>query len=478
MRKIMKEYYLHIKTGMTMLIVCIALMFAACDVNEEIVSGISEDPNNPTDAPAQRLFVSGQVASMMLYEGDASWISNLFTQHLTGVARQPAQYYGYSISATDFNDTWSFSYSRAFTNLKLAKEKLLAGQENIGAVIDINRAMLSGQTTALWGDVPFTEAANDDIEDPVYDDQMQVYDSVLVLLDDAIQTLESGAGNLPAGYDIFSYQGDVERWLRAAYTLRARYKLHTGDLAGALADAEQGISDATINGSTGWGAGDLLALHGGNWQFDMNLLHSHINIDRPGDINASRSVAAAMTEPGGPRENAKTDEGTGRYLFYFTSDGELNLDDGGFFGPSAPFPLVTYAENELIRAEIHARNGDDQAALDALNNVRSYNQARFGGTYDDLVPADFAAGGDYADTSILQEVYDEMYLSLMGQIEVFNFARRVDYDELSPLLNPRAGANTIPQRFRYPQSELDANQNIPTPQPNLFAPTKANGGNS
>ena len=477
----MNEYYLYIKKGVMALVACTILIFAACDATEEIVSGISEDPNNPTDAPAQRLFVAGQVASLMVHEGDASWISNLFTQHLTGIARQPAQFYGYDIASTNFNGMWLFAYSRAFTNLKLADDKLLSGQENIDAVVNINRALLSGQTAALWGDVPYTEAANDEIENPVYDDQLSVYAAVIGLLDEAILTLEAGANDLPGGWDIFSYQGDAEKWLRAAYTLRARYKLHTGDLTGALADAEQGIRDGTIDANTGWGIGDLVALHGGNWQFDMNLLHSHINVDRPGDIDASGSVAVTMIEPGGTRENAKTNEGAGRYLFYFsdTDATGLNLADGGFFGASAPFPLITYAENELIRAEIYARNGNnDQAALDALNNVRAYNQARFGGTYADLVLADFQPGGAYANTTILQEVYDETYLSLMGQIEVYNFVRRVDYDALSPLLNPRSGASTIPQRYRYPQSELDANENIPSPQPNLFDPTRVNGGNS
>ncbi|MGD8426271.1 MAG: SusD/RagB family nutrient-binding outer membrane lipoprotein [Balneolaceae bacterium] len=471
--------YNHIfKRGMTSLLALMLVLLSACDVNEEIVSGIDEDPNNPTDAPAQKVFVAGQVASLMIYEGDADWISNLFTQHLTGVARQPSQYFGYSIAATDFDDMWRLAFSRAFTNLKLAQERLLDGQENIDAVIKINRAMLSGQITALWGDVPYTEAANDEVENPVYDDQMQVYSAVIGLLDEAIQTLGSGQSDLPNGWDIFSYGGDIERWLKAAYTLRARYKLHTGDLTGALADANQGIDDPTIDSNTGWAVGDLVALHGGNWQFDMNLLHSEINVDRPGDINASSSVAVAMMRPGGTRENAKTDEGSGRFLFFFTDEAtpDVNLSDGGFFGASAPFPLVTYAENELIRAEILARNGDEPGALEALNNVRSYNQSRFGGTYDALVPADFQGGGAYASTTVLQEVYDEEYLSLMGQIEVFNFVRRVGYDSLSPLLNPRSGASTIPQRFRYPQSELDANENIPSPQPGLFAKTEVNGG--
>jgi len=465
------------KNGMTILLAFTLTFLSACNVNEEVVSGISQDPNNPTEAPAQKLFVAGQVASLMVHEGDADWISNLFTQHITGVARQPAQYYGYSINATDFNDMWQFAYSRAFTNLKLARSKLLSGQENIDAVMKINQAMLVGQITALWGNVPYSQAADDAIENPVYDDQMQVYGAVIGLLDEAIQTLSSSSGNLPSGWDIFSYQGDVGRWLRAAYTLRARYKLHTGDLSGALADAEQGISNATINPNTGWATGDLLALHGGNWQFDMNLLHSEINVDRPGDINASSSVAVAMTRPGGTRENAKTDEGNGRFLFFFTNATTpgLNLSNNGFFGASAPFPLVTYAENELIRAEILARNGNENDALTALNNVRAYNQSRFGGTYDALSASDFQAGGIYENTTVLQEVYDEEYLSLMGQIEAFNFVRRVSYDTLSPLLNPRAGSSTIPQRFRYPQSELDANENIPSPQPGLFTKTEVNG---
>ena len=33
------------------------------------------------------------------------------------------------------------------------------------------------------------------------------------------------------------------------------------------------------------------------------------------------------------------------------------------------------------------------------------------------------------------------------------------------------GASDFPQRFLYPQSELDANENIPSPLPEFFAPT-------
>jgi hypothetical protein len=156
----------------------------------------------------------------------------------------------------------------------------------------------------------------------------------------------------------------------------------------------------------------------------------------------------------------------------------LNLAEGGLSGASPLLSLVTLVHFELIKAEIYARNGDEQAALVALNNVRIQNEARFGGNYEPITLADFGAGGIYNETSLLQEIYDEIYLNLMGQIEVYNFVRRVNYDELSPLLNPRAGASTIPQRFRYPQSELDSNENIPAPQPGLFAKTKVNGGNN
>jgi len=131
------------------------------------------------------------------------------------------------------------------------------------------------------------------------------------------------------------------------------------------------------------------------------------------------------------------------------------------FAMDASYPMITYAETQLIIAEAEIKvNNDTGAALDALNNVRDELASKFpGGQYDDYDLADFATPGD-----LLNEIYLEKYKSLTGQTEAFRDMNRLG----NPLgLTPIQG-NSFPQRFLYPQSEINSNPNVPDPLPGLF----------
>ena len=77
-----------------------------------------------------------------------------------------------------------------------------------------------------------------------------------------------------------------------------------------------------------------------------------------------------------------------------------------------------------MRAEASARLGEEAEALAALNRAREGNRRKHGCTYEALTPQDFLSG-DYAATSLLQEILDETYLAYIASIEAFNFVRRV-----------------------------------------------------
>ena len=100
--------------------------------------------------------------------------------------------------------------------------------------------------------------------------------------------------------------------------------------------------------------------------------------------------------------------------------------------------------------------------------------------YDDYTAADFAAGGMEnqdglsADDALLREILEERYITLFTQIEIFNDVRRT-LNETNVRVNvqPNTGSQ-LPQRFIYAQSEIDRNENIPRPLPNLFDATPVN----
>ena len=128
-------------------------------------------------------------------------------------------------------------------------------------------------------------------------------------------------------------------------------------------------------------------------------------------------------------------------------------------------------------AEVNARNNADLAAVDHLNAVRAILIAKYStGTYDDYVLTDFTPITGVADkgkgsvsANLMYEIIEEKYASLVGQIEAFNDVRRTDnLIGLTP-----KGANGIPQRFFYPQDELNANVNAPAAV-SLFIKTAVN----
>jgi hypothetical protein len=77
--------------------------------------------------------------------------------------------------------------------------------------------------------------------------------------------------------------------------------------------------------------------------------------------------------------------------------------------------------------------------------------------------ADFAPGGIAnpgsltAQQALLTEVLEERYITFIGQTEQFNDVRRTK----NFLGIPAVTGSKLPQRFLYPQSEINTNPNTP-----------------
>lgn len=441
-----------------------------CDsVTTSFTDGYSENPNNPTDAPGGKIFVAGQVGTITFLESHSARKASMFAQYFSGEDRQYGAIYAYNNTATDNDNGWILAYVSGLTNLRLARQKyqeLQVVPQNQVAATQIVEAMLMGQVAALFGDVPFSQATKyDSTSTPTYDSQAEVYDSIDELLDNAISAL-SGNTSVPVYDDITTLGEDASKWLKVAYTLKARYLMHRGNYEEALIAAQNGI-DANDSSE------DMMVLHGSLQGRNQNLYYNFAVVQRAGYLQANDSHADQMLENG---NNAKTDESARQAYFYSGGNNNrvLNTTDG-FAADVAPFPLVTYLENQLIIAEAEARKGTpagDQNAINALNNTRDYLDNKFGtDNYDALTLADFQAGGIYAGTSIQQHTFNWTYLGFISQIEGFNFLRRIDYqvDGLTPVTG-----SAFPERYVYPQNERDTNPNIPSPAPGLFDPTPMN----
>ena len=96
--------------------------------------------------------------------------------------------------------------------------------------------------------------------------------------------------------------------------------------------------------------------------------------------------------------------------------------------------------------------------------------------------ADFSAGGIEnnvlpniaQDRALLREILEERYVTFNGQIEGFNDLRRT-FKETDIRVNvPLNFGTQFPQRFIYPQFEIDINTSIPNPLPTIRDPTPIN----
>ena len=90
------------------------------------------------------------------------------------------------------------------------------------------------------GGVPYSEVGTQD--DPKFDTQKEVLAALSTLLDEAIADLGS-ASSRNESFDIY-FNGDKDKWIAAAYTLKARFALVQKNYSGALAAANNGIASA------------------------------------------------------------------------------------------------------------------------------------------------------------------------------------------------------------------------------------------
>ncbi|MEM9832650.1 MAG: SusD/RagB family nutrient-binding outer membrane lipoprotein [Bacteroidota bacterium] len=474
----------------------LTLLIFSLSACEGLVEDLNDDPNNPSDAPAGLIFTGVQLANATTHAGFTARMAAIWSGQMKGVDRQWSDFHVYNAGASNFTNMWDNIYYGTLRNSRIVLDKIEPqGVRVFAGITKVTQAHCIGNATSLWGDIPFSQAAQiEEFESPLFDNQMDIYTSLQNLLDEGIDDLESGIGVPASGTDIF-YNGDPDSWTAAAHTLKARFYLDTKQYDLALQAAENGI--ASFEGS-------MYLQHGTTNDVDLNMYWDFLGPSRGGDIAAADDQGEAylvtLLDPanGNYRGNAKTDE-TARFNYYYLGADEavntpdriepntLSLSTGStlnaFFAQDAPFPLITYQENILTLAETSVRVGDFDAALGYLNEYRAFlneggyidatYQAAFTLAYEPYVAEDFASGGMEnpdglsANDALLREIIEERYVTFYGQTIAWNDERRTRGSVVEIPITPNFGAN-LPWRFVYSQDEINGNPNVPNPVPGPF----------
>jgi len=458
---------------------------------KKFVEGYEKDPNGLLETNTKQIMQGVMLEQQFFLKDDGMRLAMLWLNQATGSDRQFVAFNNWNnVGNNQLNSPWAEVYT------VVGQARLMEGlADDIGnnqarGLAKLYRAWAGGMAAALWGDVPFSEAGLlDENPQPKYDAQADVFAQVQALLDDAITDLNDPVGDIYASKD-FYYGGDPAKWVNVAHALKARFYLFAGDYANAESEAQQGIASPDD---------DMVAPYEsytgsyGKWNPTFQFYWN-----RDGYMSAENSYGANLLM-GGLRDNAKTTELARAYYNYedqgWWNDADINLNvmisawfgDGinGKFG--GPMKLLSYGEMLLIQAEAEARLNGVAAALPIYNQYRQllagaydtggWEQLGLPFLYADYDEADFQAGGmENADNvselqAFLRELMEERYVYFTGSLNAFvDHSRTANDADVPSYMELKSGFSGNPLRFIYPQSEIDANPNVPSPAPSVNDP--------
>lgn len=420
-----------------------------------------------------------------------------YTQYFTGQG-------GTAAGATSISSSWRNIYLYALPNINTITKKAKASDSNhflgIGQVLT---AINLGLATDSWDAIPYLDASSG-IEDltPSFDSQESIYSNINSLLDEAITNLteENQSAFSPSNGDIV-YKGDIQKWIKLAYTLKARYTMHLSEVNNsapndALTYLEKGMNsnsddfqiffdEKNINP---WYSREVRNPETGNSHDKIgDQLISYMD----GSIYPFQSASISID----PRISVYADnqDGSGTpYRGYLTggnglsSDGESGntdfADNGYYTSVSSPIAIITYSEALFIKAEAaFLANGGTTTSTGTTSEGYT--------AYLDAITANMdklgVSSGNYInDGSInvgetnlmLNNIMKEKYIANFLNPETFVDFRRYDFSEdvFKGLTLPENTADSeFPNewlvRAQYPSSEetrnpenVNANKKAPT----------------
>ena len=400
---------------------------------------------------------------------------------------------GGAAGQTSVSGLWSQVYLYVLPNLEAVKDKAAeTGATHIDAIADILIAANIGIATDSWDNIPYSEASGGpDNNFATFDTQETIYTEIFSLLDGAIAKL-SAADN--SGFELGSsdliYGGDSAKWLRAAYSLKARYQLHLMNkglisASEVLATVDNGFTSNDDNFAmyydekniNPWYSSEILARNTGNLSNDIaSQLVSSMN----GDYYPFQGGLVEI-DPRLPLFAQNDDEA--EYKGFVSGGGGIAPDGtdanarfrtGGFYtSVDSPLMLITYAEVLFIKAEAaFMANGGTTTSVGS--NATAY------AAYMDGIAAsmdmygvdgtDYMADGavDVGEASLsLHHIMKEKYIHNFLNPETFVDYRRYDFsDDVFTGLQIRSEEDSADNEFlgqwfrraNYPDTELTRNE--------------------
>lgn len=401
---------------------------------------VNDNPDALTSVPLYLLLPNIEVGYAYI-TGDFDVVGNtgIWLNYFAGVDRQASAVNSYTQASDDVNNLWGSYYSGIMTDCKkIIEQSKEAGKESphYAGVAKVILAASLGNVTSLWGDVPYSEAFKGaENLHPVYDPQEQIYQTIQSTLDEAITDLSATENYYPLQNDLI-YDGDLDLWIKLAYSLKARYAMHLskkGEDAAATA-----VLTALNNGLASNNENANLYFTNAT-PTENNPMFQFVD-QRSGYIEPDPDFAAMLA--GDPRADVLAND-----------DITLNA----YTQPDAPVSIMTYVEVLFLKAEAYFIKNNPIEAANAYNDALEASLRQFG-VYDN---AWFNANKLDQTTITRQAIIVGKYKALAATLEPYNDWRRTGFPVLT-INQPNVNQNKIPVRFLYPTDERTYNRNCPS----------------
>jgi hypothetical protein len=454
-----------------------ALLFtSAC---KKDITSINVNPKSPLIVPSAAAFTN---AERTLTNNITSSNVNLNIFRLIEQQWEETTYTdesNYDISTRTIPDyLWTYMYRDVLKNLEQVKT-LGAGEglsaDNLktnNAITDVLEVYTYYYLLTTFGNIPYTQALNDNILFPKYDDAKTVYYDLLTRLDADITTLSTGSSSLGSA-DVI-YGGNAAKWKLFANTFKLKMGITIADLDNAKAKTvvESAVAAGVFTSNANNAVFQYLSAPPNTNPIWVDLVQSGRK-----DFVACSTLINQLKSNSDPR-----------LPYYFTTDANGGYSGGApgassnyatFSKPSvtitAPdFPglLLGYAETQFNLAEAVERGYNVGGTAATYYNAGITGSILFwGGTAANAATylanptvAYATATGNYK-----QKIGTQKWLALYNRgWDAWIEQRRLDYPVL---VAPATALSAFPVRFLYPVNEGNTNGT------NVAAAGTAIGGN-
>ena len=351
-------------------------------------------------------------------------------------------------------------------------------------------------TTEEYGEIIMRQAFDTERQQFDYDTQADVYDSVRVICDNALAYLNRtdgavSAANLKYG-DAYFYGGDVNKWKKFVYAIKARTYAHLSNKAiytsknyadSVIKYCDLSITSNADNATQKWVGGNFSGTNNyyGPYRNNIATLRQSGFI---ANLLTGANTESPFTGVADPRTPYLINENTnGTYKGVIPNMGTSGLgtadqpknfwrgtfsstaataDSGRYiFNNLAPFPLITASEIMFTKAEAAFRKGNKALALASYKRGIELNFELLTSEYQSRIPwanliTPAAQAAYLANTKVvpadanlltLSHIMLQKYIALYGHgfNETWTDMRRYHYVDLDPATGKKVYAGfTLP----------------------------------